>query len=117
MGANRNERRVSATADHSHTNMKHIKPESLMLAHQYLYYVKARPIWSDYDYDMWCRAHGFMGGGGSDSERDYDYTIKVLADDMGRHPSRYPCKYDEEKAMNYTPPDEPFIPTNHEQTK
>lgn len=97
--------------------MKGIKPERLMQAHQYLYYVKGCAIWSDYDYDMWCRANGLEGGGGSDCAEDYDYTIKLLADDMARHPENFPAKYDLKKAMAYQSPDAPFNPLDHEQTK
>lgn len=96
--------------------MKAIKPERLMQAHQYLYYIKCAPIWSDYDYDMWCRSHGLFGGGGSSLEKDYDYTIRLLADDMARHPFRFPCKYNLQRALNYLPSDT-INPKDHEQTK
>lgn len=46
-------------------------PLLTMRAHQYLYYVECRPVISDYDYDLFCTAHGLHGGGGSDRASDY----------------------------------------------
>lgn len=54
-------------------------PEDLVKAHQYLYYVEARPVLSDYEYDKFCEAHGIEGGGGSDLASDYSENIKDLA--------------------------------------
>ncbi len=49
-------------------------------AHQYLYYIEARPVITDHDYDMWgsknCKADY---KGGSDCEADYNDEIKQLA--------------------------------------
>jgi NAD-dependent DNA ligase len=45
--------------------------ELIMQAHQYLYYVLANPVWTDYEYDMFCKRNGLQGGGGSDCAKDY----------------------------------------------
>ncbi len=55
---------------------------SIIKAHQYLYYVKYAPIWSDFEYDTFCNKHEIFGGGGSDCEEDYAPEIKDLADIM-----------------------------------
>lgn len=57
-------------------------PEEIMKAHQYLYYVKARPVLSDREYDQFCKANGLFGGGGSDCEDHYSEAIKKLARDI-----------------------------------
>ena len=54
-----------------------MNPRLVMKAHQYLYYVANRPVMSDYDYDMFCKANGLEGGGGSD--RAIDYTQEEIA--------------------------------------
>ena len=54
-------------------------PIALVRAHQYLYYVLAQPVLSDWDYDALCRHHGIEGGGGSDMEESYTEEEKVLA--------------------------------------
>jgi hypothetical protein len=46
-------------------------PQKTMRAHQYLYYVCAQPVISDYEYDQFCAANNLDGAGGSDSECDY----------------------------------------------
>jgi hypothetical protein len=51
----------------------------IVLIHQYLYYVMNAPIWSDYEYDRYCKAHGLEGGGGSDRASDYSAEIANLA--------------------------------------
>jgi hypothetical protein len=61
-------------------------PAHIVAAHQYLYYVLARPVWSDYDYDRYCSAHGIAGGGGSDRAQDYAPEIVRLAEAMLRTP-------------------------------
>jgi NAD-dependent DNA ligase len=53
--------------------------ETLMRAHQYLYYVLFQPVLSDYDYDMFCRENKLDGKGGSDSESHYSQEEKDLA--------------------------------------
>jgi hypothetical protein len=45
--------------------------ELIMQAHQYLYYVLAKPVWTDYEYDMFCKRNGLQGGGGSDCADHY----------------------------------------------
>lgn len=50
-----------------------------MKAHQYLYYVEARPVLSDYEYDKFCREHDLEGGGGSDRASDYPPAVIALA--------------------------------------
>jgi hypothetical protein len=54
-------------------------PEEIMQAHQYLYYCLGTPIWSDYQYDMFCRDNCLDGKGGSDLESSYPDYIKELA--------------------------------------
>lgn len=65
-------------------------PTDIIAAHQYLYYVLARPVWSDYDYDRYCRANGIEGGGGSDRASDYDPLVRTLAHTMHLDPLAYP---------------------------
>ncbi len=58
----------------------------VMLAHQYLYYVAARPIWTDYEYDQFCNLHGLDGSGGSGLADKYPERVKQLAQEMlGNH--------------------------------
>lgn len=57
-------------------------PDKIVKAHQYLYYVKNQPIWTDYQYDRYCSKFDIEGVGGSDSEDDYTKEIKDLANDM-----------------------------------
>lgn len=62
----------------------------VMLAHQYLYYVECRPIWSDYEYDKFCESKGMEGNGGSDLASDYSEEVIRIAHHMISHPERYP---------------------------
>lgn len=55
-------------------------PEEQMKVHQYLYYVLARPIISDYEYDLFCKKHGLEGGGGSDNPLHYPRDIRLAAE-------------------------------------
>lgn len=55
-------------------------PEKIMKAHQYLYYVKCKPVWSDAEYDKYCKDNGLSGNGGSDLESSYDKDVVELAD-------------------------------------
>lgn len=55
-------------------------PAATIRAHQYLYYVKCRPVLSDRDYDELCKFHGLEGGGGSDRACDYTLAEIELAD-------------------------------------
>ena len=57
-------------------------PADQVKAHQYLYYVAAKPVWSDYQYDVFCKEHGIEGGGGSDRAQDYSPEIIKLAEGM-----------------------------------
>lgn len=66
-------------------------PEDIVQAHQYLYYVHARPIWTDFEYDRFCKKHGIEGGGGSDLENDYPLHVKILANRMRAEPSNFPA--------------------------
>lgn len=59
-----------------------LPPEQIVQAHQYLYYVLAKPVLSDYDYDMFCKKHGIDGNGGSDLESSYPAAIKAIALNM-----------------------------------
>ncbi len=65
-------------------------PSNIVAAHQYLYYVLAFPIWSDFAYDAFCKHHGIEGGGGSDSASDYSAEAIELADAMRAQPSAFP---------------------------
>lgn len=59
-----------------------MSPRDTMLLHQYLYYVAALPVWTDYQYDMFCREHGMDGGGGSSREGDYPLHVIEEANRM-----------------------------------
>jgi hypothetical protein len=65
-------------------------PQEVMEAHQFLYYCKFCPAWSDYDYDHWCKLHGLDGSGGSDSESSYTNKVKALAEAMQKSPASFP---------------------------
>ena len=56
--------------------------ETVMRAHQFLYYVRCCPVMGDYEYDKWCSKNGLFGGGGSDREQDYSYQEKLIAEKM-----------------------------------
>lgn len=56
-----------------------IEPEKWIKAHQYLYYVKGVNVWSDQEYDKYCKAHDVFGGGGSDSQKSYSSDVIRLA--------------------------------------
>lgn len=71
-------------------SMNRPEPEYEIYAHQYLYYVLAQPIWSDYEYDKWCERHELQGGGGSDLESNYHPAIKFLAKQMIAEPNTFP---------------------------
>lgn len=60
-------------------------PEDFVKAHQYLYYVKSDSVWSDLQYDTYCKEHGLFGGGGSDSAADYPESIVRLAEGIWRY--------------------------------
>ncbi len=53
--------------------------EVTVKAHQYLYYVLCRPVWSDYQYDLFCKEHDIEGGGGSDCADHYHPKVISLA--------------------------------------
>ncbi len=57
-------------------------PEQIIQAHQYLYYVLAKPVLSDYEYDMFCEKHGIAGNGGSDLASSYPVAIRAIALNM-----------------------------------
>lgn len=57
-------------------------PEELQKAHQYLYYVLSRPIWTDTQYDDFCREHKLQGGGGSDCAEHYSPQTRRLAQSL-----------------------------------
>ncbi len=59
-------------------------PQQVMLAHQYLYYVKSCPVWTDYEYDQFCKRNNLDGIGGSDLASDYPPEITKLAYNIGR---------------------------------
>lgn len=59
-----------------------LPPEQIVQAHQYLYYVLVNPVWSDYEYDMYCAKHGINGGGGSDLASSYPMAIRAIALNM-----------------------------------
>lgn len=55
------------------------RANEIMLAHQYLYYVLNMPIWSDYQYDAFCKKHNLNSIGGSDRVQDYsEETINLV---------------------------------------
>ncbi len=64
--------------------------KEIVLAHQYLYYVLARPIWDDYGYDLFCKQHGLNGIGGSDGASNYPQDIRDLAVHMQNNPEEFP---------------------------
>lgn len=68
--------------------------ERLVLAHRYLYYVKATPILSDYDYDMLERRAekvlpetSPVHDVGSDSPGSYSAEVKALAESLSKRHS------------------------------
>lgn len=60
-------------------------PEKIVKAHQYLYYVLGLPVWSDCEYDIYCRYNGVYGKGGSDLESSYSDNDKKLAKSFVKH--------------------------------
>ena len=54
--------------------------ESVIRAHQYLYYVLGEPVLSDREYDDLCRRNNVFGGGGSDRASDYTLEERQLAE-------------------------------------
>ncbi len=54
-------------------------PADLVRAHQWLYYCVARPVLSDWSYDLYCDVHGIEGSGGSDCESSYTAEDRALA--------------------------------------
>lgn len=62
--------------------MTNQNPESLIKAHQYLYYCLGTPVLSDYEYDKLCRDLDINGKGGSDLESSYTAEEKQLALDL-----------------------------------
>jgi len=68
--------------------MKGYTKREIMLAHQYLYYVKSDPVWDDFKYDAYCKEYGLQGGGGSDSAKDYPAHIVKLAEGIWRYHQR-----------------------------
>jgi len=60
-------------------NLENVTPQHVVKAHQYLYYVLGTAVWSDYDYDKYCRKYGIEGGGGSDCAEHYSEDEKKLA--------------------------------------
>jgi hypothetical protein len=60
----------------------HTDAQKIVRAHQYLYYVLCSPVWSDYEYDRFCKRHGIEGGGGSDRSCDYAPEEIALAESM-----------------------------------
>lgn len=65
-------------------------PHQIVRAHQFLYYVLNRNVWSDYVYDHFCSAHGIQGGGGSDLASDYSDAEAGLAWAILENPSAFP---------------------------
>lgn len=58
---------------------KTVTPSDIMMAHQFLYYVLCKPVWSDRQYDEFCKRNNLCGGGGSDRYCDYPERIRNLA--------------------------------------
>lgn len=61
--------------------------EQIMKAHQFLYYVESKSVWSDFEYDQFCKRHGLEGSGGSDLASDYAPVIVALAREIEKNPS------------------------------
>lgn len=57
-----------------------------MRAHQLLYYT-GRSVWSDYNYDLFCKKHGLDGNGGGGDERDYTSEENALALEFIKNPN------------------------------
>jgi NAD-dependent DNA ligase len=55
------------------------RARDIVKAHQFLYYVESKSVWSDYQYDAFCKAHKIDGKGGSDLRSDYSTKIVALA--------------------------------------
>ena len=66
--------------------MKFYTVDEIIIAHQYLYYIEATPIWSDRDYDFFCNDRNIEGGGGSDLASSYPKYIVELAHKMKANP-------------------------------
>lgn len=69
--------------------MKTIKLEDLVMAHRYLYYVKANPVLSDYEYDQLesfamfqLKNSASIQATGSDFEGSYTKEQKLLANEL-----------------------------------
>lgn len=62
-------------------------PQQLVRAHQFLYYVLNRSVWSDYVYDKFCDTHGIQGGGGSDLASSYTDAEAGLAWELLENPA------------------------------
>jgi NAD-dependent DNA ligase len=56
--------------------------ETILKAHQYLYYVLGTPVLTDREYDMWCRDNNLDSKGGSDLESSYTEEEKEIARGM-----------------------------------
>lgn len=54
-------------------------PKQLQQVHQYLYYVVGQTVWTDWQYDEYCKEHGLEGGGGSDCAEHYAPEIREAA--------------------------------------
>lgn len=61
----------------------------VMRAHQYLYYVECRPLWTDREYDMFCCKHRLDGKGGSDNPDHYPRFAIDLAKRLCSDPVLY----------------------------
>ncbi len=70
--------------------------EQIIKAHQFLYYVEAKSVWSDHQYDAFCKLHGIAGNGGSDLASDYTREIIELARRIEHDPHK-PAYYPQPK--------------------
>lgn len=71
-------------------SLKTYTPEQTMKAHQYIYYVLSNNVWSDYEYDQFCKRNGLDGNGGSDLASNYPPEVVELARAMLKNPQQYP---------------------------
>lgn len=63
-----------------------VSAKDLMLAHQFLYYVRHAPVISDREYDEFCKSNGLDGGGGSDLASSYPTHVIALAERLTKNP-------------------------------
>lgn len=63
-------------------------PQQIMLAHQCLYY-NGDAVWSDFEYDQFCKKHGMDGSGGGGNYSDYPSEIVAIAEQLKQNPAHF----------------------------